>query len=79
MPVRARARGLTPAALCGYVQQVDCRAGFRDRGPLLDQRSVASLHLPRSVERRGFQLLFRGRDHTVGSEAELLLEFFERS
>ena len=32
-----------------------------------------------SVGRRGFQLLFRGRYHAVGSEAELLLEFFERS
>ena len=30
-------RGLTPAALCGYVQQADCRARFRDLGSLLDQ------------------------------------------
>ena len=39
VPVRARARGLTPAALCGYVQQADCRARFGDLGPLWDQWS----------------------------------------
>ena len=37
VPVRARARGLPPAALCGYVQQADCRARFGDLGSLLDQ------------------------------------------
>ena len=71
VPVRARARGLTPAALCGYVQQADCRARFGDLGLLLESRAFGDRTILSSDRGLGWAEIGRTNGRSAFSRPQL--------